>query len=494
MDAHNVTTPLELRFRQLDWEQLNAHLFSGDGDEHGAVLLCGEVRTPRRHRLLVREVVSAVDGVDYMPGARGYRHLSGEFVTRQLRRAKDLDLVYLAVHNHGGRGSVGFSSADLESHERGYPTLVQVRGGIVGGLVLAQDAVAGDIWFEDGHREEVSVTTIVADGMRQLRDARLTRCGPNNTLIGLEVHARQSLMFGEAGQEVLQRLRVAVVGAGGVGMLIIQALSRLGVGEFVVIDPDVISVSNLSRLPEATLRDAGGPERSGIAAWLMQKLGRRKPRQKVALAKRVVRGANGRAAIDVFPADVADDPVAKQLRDCDFIFLAADTMLARDVVNQVAYQYLIPTLQVGSKVVLDPSTRRVVDVYGVVRSLGTTPGCLRCNGLVNMARLTEESLASDEQRRNQRYVDDPEIQAPSVITLNAMGVGWAVNDFMQYATGIGRPSSGYRLLRSKPVGARGQQLTLQVPDVDPDCHVCGYGDHSALSRGDGLDLPTRLAS
>jgi hypothetical protein len=494
MDARNVTTPLELRFRQSDWEQLNAHLFPGDGDEHGAVLLCGEARTTRRHRLLVREVVAAVDGVDYTPGTRGYRHLSGEFVTRQLRRTKDLGLVYLAVHNHGGRGSVGFSTADLQSHERGYPTLVQVRGGTVGGLVLSEDAVAGDIWFEDGHREEVSVTTIVADGMRQLSDGRSPKSVPNSTSIGPDVHARQSLVFGEAGQEVLRRLRVAVVGAGGVGMLIIQALSRLGVGEFVVIDPDVVSVTNLSRLPEATRRDAGGPERSGIAAWLMHKLWRPKPRQKVALAERVIRGANTRAVIDVFPADVADDPIARQLRDCDFIFLAADTMLARDVVNQAAYQYLIPTLQVGSKVVLDPSTRRVVDVYGVVRSLGTTPGCLRCNGLVNVATLTEESLASEEQRRNQHYIDDPEIQAPSVITLNAMSVGWAVNDFMQYATGIGRPSSGYRLLRSKPVGARGQQLTLQVPDIDLDCHVCGYGDHSALSRGDGVDLPTRLAS
>jgi hypothetical protein len=110
-----------------------------------------------------------------------------------------------------------------------------------------------------------------------------------------------------------------------------------------------------------------------------------------------------------------------------------------------------------------------------------------------VSQLTEESLASDEQRKNQRYVADPEVEAPSVITINAMSVGWAVNDFMQYATGLGRPSTGYRLLRSKPVGPRGQQLTVQIPDVDPDCHVCGLGAQSALSRGDAIDLPTRVA-
>ncbi len=190
--------------------------------------------------------------------------------------------------------------------------------------------------------------------------------------------------------------------------------------------------------------------------------------------------------------DIADDPTARRLRSCDFIFLAADTMLARDVVNQIAYQYLIPTLQVGSKVVVDRATGTVTDVFGVVRSLGAAPGCLRCNGLVNVAKLSEEALATDEQRRNQRYVDDPDIDAPSVITLNAMSVGWAVNDFMHYATGLGRPPTGFRILRSRPVIPGAPQLTLQEPDADPSCHVCGDNSYSAQSRGDSLELPTRI--
>jgi molybdopterin/thiamine biosynthesis adenylyltransferase len=71
--------------------------------------------------------------------------------------------------------------------------------------------------------------------------------------------------------------------------------------------------------------------------------------------------------------DIANDRAARLLRDCDFIFLAADTMLARDVVNQIAYQFLIPALQVGSKVVVDPDDSHVRDVFGVIRSFGTRP-------------------------------------------------------------------------------------------------------------------------
>jgi hypothetical protein len=385
---------------------------------------------------------------------------------------------------------VAFSGSDLQSHERGYPTLVQISG-TAGGVVIAEGALAGDVWLTDGSRVSVAGTTIIGDEMKRINDGQPTSRRQHAGSTSSGTHARQSLVFGEAGQHVLRSMRVGVVGVGGVGMLIVQALSRLGVGKFVLIDPDTVSDSNLSRLPEATPRDAGSPG-TGVLGWLRRRLGLARPRLKVDLAQRIASRANSSVAVRLLADDVANDRVAKELRDCDFIFLAADTMLARDVVNQIAYQYLIPTLQVGSKVVLDQSDGRVRDVYGVVRSLGTLSGCLRCNGLINMATLTEESLASDEQRSNQRYVDDPDIEAPSVITINAMSVGWAVNDFMQYATGLGRPSGGYRLLRSKPVGAKGQQLTLQIPDADPDCHVCGLGEYSALSRGDSVDLPTRV--
>jgi hypothetical protein len=49
-----------------------------------------------------------------------------------------------------------------------------------------------------------------------------------------------------------------------------------------------------------------------------------------------------------FARDVVDDEGAARIRDCDFIFLAANSMLARNVVNRIAYQYLIPTVQVAS--------------------------------------------------------------------------------------------------------------------------------------------------
>ena len=52
---------------------------------------------------------------------------------------------------------------DLESHERGYPTLLGLTRLPVGALVLADRAVAGDIWLPDGSRRPLA-RTIVAGG------------------------------------------------------------------------------------------------------------------------------------------------------------------------------------------------------------------------------------------------------------------------------------------------------------------------------------------
>jgi hypothetical protein len=222
-------------------------------------------------------------------------------------------------------------------------------------------------------------------------------------------------------------------------------------------------------------------------------LARRLARHKVQVARRIARRANDAVVVDAIVGDVANDNTAVLITDCDFVFLAADTMLARDVVNQVAYQFLIPTAQVGSKVVADAATGQVHDIFSVVRMLGHRPGCLRCNGLIDPRRLGEESIGNPEQVRNQRYIDEPAVHAPSVITLNAVGGGWAADQFMQYLVGLHTLPADFQVLRTGFADHSPAPVTLQEPNVDPGCHVCGPGRWSAFARGDQHELPTRVA-
>lgn len=53
--------------------------------------------------------------------------------------------------------------------------------------------------------------------------------------------------FGEFQQELLFKASVLVVGAGGLGSPVLQYLTAAGVGRLVVVDDDVVSLSNLQR-------------------------------------------------------------------------------------------------------------------------------------------------------------------------------------------------------------------------------------------------------
>jgi hypothetical protein len=55
MDPQSLK-PWTVVFDRTSWSKLQTHLFRADADEHGAVLGCGVVETPRERRLLVRDV------------------------------------------------------------------------------------------------------------------------------------------------------------------------------------------------------------------------------------------------------------------------------------------------------------------------------------------------------------------------------------------------------------------------------------------------------
>jgi molybdopterin/thiamine biosynthesis adenylyltransferase len=460
------------------WLTLNAHLFPGDGDEHGAVLRCGIARSPRGTRLLVRDVVPAQDGIDYTAGDRGYRKLSARFVAQNIEVCAEEGLAYLAVHNHGGGDSVGFSATDTASHERGYPALLDINDGPpVGALVFASRAVAGDIWTQDGQRHVLGRLRVA--GRHQLtltpEPVAVQAADPR--------YDRQTRIFGDRGQAILANVKVAVVGLGGIGSLIAEYLARLGVGELLLIDPDRLDPSNLPRVVGSHCWDAMTWLRHESRPIWLQSLGARLATPKVRIAARVARQASREVRITAVPRDALEADVARMLTDCDHIFLAADSALVRRLVNSITHQYLIPNTQVGSKVsVVDGE---IADIFSVSRMSSPGSGCLHCNGLIPAWRLTEEAT-SEVQRHRQRYVDDPDVHAPSVISLNAVSASRAVDDLLMAIGGlVGSAASPDHWVSYHP-------LTDDVIEHEPvkqsSCPHCG---RSRFALGDAVELFAR---
>ncbi|GGD69958.1 thiamine biosynthesis protein ThiF [Microbacterium murale] len=461
------------------WDDLRVHLFPGDRDEHGAVLRCGIARSPRGNRLLVRDVVLAENGVDYVAGDRGYRKLTASFVADNIDVCADEDLAYLAVHNHGGHANVGFSTTDMASHERGYPALLDINDGVpVGALVFATGAVAGDIWLGGGERAEITHLRVAGRPQMTLTPNPLTAA------IADPGYDRQTRIFGDRGQAVLAGSKVAVVGLGGAGSLISEYLARLGVGELILIDPDRIDPTNLPRVVGARRSDAMTWLRDPRRPAFLRTIGDRIAFFKVRIAARVAREASPTVRITAVPRSVLDSDVAAMLTDCDHIFLAADSALVRRLVNSITHQYLVPHTQVGSKVSV--KNGEVTDIFSVSRMSSPGSGCLQCNGLIPAWKLTEEAT-SPEQRRRQRYVEDDAVHAPSVITLNAVAASRAVDDWLMAVGGLVEADvtrdrwAMYHPLVDEPVEVE--------PTQKPGCLQCGP---SRFAKGDGATLPVLL--
>ncbi|MEA4912152.1 MAG: tRNA threonylcarbamoyladenosine dehydratase [Oscillospiraceae bacterium] len=69
--------------------------------------------------------------------------------------------------------------------------------------------------------------------------------------------ARQRMLVGDGGCEILRGARVAVIGLGGVGGAAFEALVRAGVGHLLAMDRDVFDETNLNRQLLATRETVG---------------------------------------------------------------------------------------------------------------------------------------------------------------------------------------------------------------------------------------------
>jgi hypothetical protein len=87
--------------------------------------------------------------------------------------------------------------------------------------VLAERAAAGDIWLPDGSRVDLQRTVVIGSRLDVLTPERDT----DEPVVAARFH-RQSLIFVATGQAILGGAKVGIVGAGGVGMLLVQSLAR----------------------------------------------------------------------------------------------------------------------------------------------------------------------------------------------------------------------------------------------------------------------------
>lgn len=179
---------------------------------------------------------------------------------------------------------------------------------------------------------------------------------------------RQSFL-GADSDRVLAGLTIGFVGLGGGGSHVVQQCAHLGIGAYVLIDPQAIDETNLNRLVGATLEDV------------------LEGRAKVDIARRLIFGVQPSAT--VHPIQSEWQLVGDLLKTCDIIVGALDSVRAKNELDAFCRRFLIPYIDMGMDV--HRTSGGYLIAGQVVLSSPGTP-CLRCLGVVTDKALEREAM------------------------------------------------------------------------------------------------------
>ncbi|MGY3577830.1 HesA/MoeB/ThiF family protein [Bradyrhizobium sp. USDA 4504] len=180
---------------------------------------------------------------------------------------------------------------------------------------------------------------------------------------------RQSFL-GATSEQRLAEMTVGLVGLGGGNSHVAQQLAHVGVGNFVLVDADHISLTNLNRLIGGTW-------------WYVLKR-----TAKVTIMKRMIRAINPKARVEFHLKEwqLAGDA----LKRCHVIVGGLDNVRSKDELDAFCRRFLIPYIDQGMDVHKLGSGHGHLIAGQVILSEPGSP-CLRCLGVVTDQALAEES-------------------------------------------------------------------------------------------------------
>ena len=198
-----------------------------------------------------------------------------------------------------------------------------------------------------------------------------------------------------------------------------------------------------------------------------------------ALGKRI----NSKVRVETIRDSVLLARVAEKLVDVDFLFACTDSHGSRAVLNQLAYQYLIPTIDMG--VVIVAPDAKIQHIAGRTQMLAPGLGCLVCGNLLDPEKVRVDFLTNFE-RAAEHYINGANEPAPAVISLNATMASMAVTMFLSAAIGI--PS------RPRYINYDGMTGKVRPAEVSrhPNCIDCSIA--RGLARANEWPLRARISA
>ena len=154
---------------------------------------------------------------------------------------------------------------------------------------------------------------------------------------------RTRLLIGENNIEKINNLKIGVFGLGGVGSYACEALARVGVGSFKLIDNDIVDKSNINRQIIALNSTIG--------------------KQKTDVMKNRILDINPNCKVEIFNKFYLNKNDV-DISDCDYIIDAIDTITGKLEIIEACKEEnikIISSMGCGNRT--DPSKLKIDDIY-----------------------------------------------------------------------------------------------------------------------------------
>ncbi len=161
----------------------------------------------------------------------------------------------------------------------------------------------------------------------------------------LNEFSRTELLIKKDGIEKLHNAKIAIFGIGGVGSYVVEGLARAGIGHFILIDADKVSITNINRQIIATNKTIG--------------------KFKVDVAKERILDINPNANVTTFQEFYMPDSKTNIItKDLDYVIDCVDTIAAKIAIIKQCKNLQIPVMSaMGTANKMDPSKFEITDIY-----------------------------------------------------------------------------------------------------------------------------------
>jgi len=392
--------------------------------ETAGVMLASLVTGAAGHvRLLVRRMRWIQDSA-YQRREWNGLSIASEGYVPALAEAEQIQAVPLWFHTHPGLEGIPASSVHDLQVDREIADLFRWRSGcpFYGALIVSPRsgglAFTGHLQGDDGSVTRLDRVWMVGDRLL------FTRAFDSDHPQLAAIFDRNVRAFGSQIQQTLGALRVGIVGCGGTGSAVVEQAVRLGIRDFVLVDPDELSESNVTRVFGSTPDDIGVPKVDVVA-------------------RNVMRIAPD-ARVHTLRTTVVAEATARALIGCDVVFGCTDDNAGRLVLSRIATYLITPVIDCGVLLTSDAHDC-LTGIHGRVTVLVPGQACLVCRGRIDMARASAELMTSEERtkRQDEGYAPALGRTEPAVVTFTTAIAAAAVSELLERLVGYGpepRPS------------------------------------------------------